>query len=369
MGIQDMLSEVARTYDRNAGSGRDVKGQQVLRAVAGRTDLALPPGFRAKGHGGQTTPAATPWIGIFEEKGQSDPKHGLYLAYIFSADLKNVSLTLQQGITWLEERLGKGKAREQHLRREAARLRRALQRQERQGWIDEPRFRDKADRPRAYEAASVIAKTYDTSALPSDVALMEDLLRGMEFLRLTEMVNQIVWEGDSPDSPEISYDPGEHAVPPVDDPLANFLPKDSGDYEVQIRARQQVKRRTHEALIKDFGLHVAARGYEPITRLQHPKDLVLRPQGASGESGEWLVEAKVVRNGNPTQAVREALGQLFEYQHFLYLKKPEPFLVGLFSEEIGAYAPYLEKRGIASIWRDGDGWDGSSRAQEWGMTS
>ncbi|MFE4591254.1 MrcB family domain-containing protein [Streptomyces laurentii] len=370
MGIRDMLSEVATTYDRTAGSGRDVKGQQVLRAVAGRTDLALPPGFWAKGHGGQTTPAATPWIGVFEENGQTDPKQGLYLAYIFSADLKNVSLTLQQGITWLEARLGKGKAREQHLRREAARLRRAIQRQERQGWIDEPRFRDNADRPRAYEAASVIAKTYDTAALPGDVALMEDLLRGVGFLRLTKTFHQDLWESDGPEGLEFSYDPGSHATQSSDDPLANFLPKDSSDYKAEITSRQQVKRRSHEALINDFGLYVVERGFEPITRLQHPKDLVLRTQGApKGSEEEWLVEAKVVRNGNPTQAVREALGQLFEYQHFLYQKQPEPFLIGLFSEEIGAYAPYLEKRGIASIWRDGSGWDGSSRAREWGMTS
>lgn len=365
-----MLSEVASTYDRTATSKREVKGQQVLRAIAGRTDLALPPGFRAKGHGGRTTPASTPWIGVFEENGQRDPSRGLYLAYIFSADLKNVTLTLQQGITWLEVRLGRGQAREDHLRRRSAQLRRAIRRQDRQGWIETPSFRFDAERPRAYEAASIIARTYDTSALPSDVALIEDLLVGIRFLRLTEAVDQVWWEGDGSEGPEVFYDQGEHGTQPSDDPLANFLPKDSSDYKAEITSRQQVKRRSHEALINDFGLYVVERGFEPITRLQHPKDLVLRSQGAPKDSGdEWLVEAKIVRNGNPTQAVREALGQLFEYQHFLYQKQPEPFLIGLFSQEIGAYAPYLEKRGIASIWRDGSGWDGSSRAREWGMTS
>ncbi|MFJ9581433.1 MrcB family domain-containing protein [Streptomyces sp. NPDC101191] len=370
MGIRDLLSEVASTYDRTAGSGRDVKGQQVLRKVAGRTDLALPPGFKAKGHGGQTTPAATPWIGVFEESGQRDPKKGLYLAYIFSQDLADVSLTLQQGITWLEDRLGRGQAREDHLRRHAARLRRAVRRQERHGWVDEPRLRDGAARPRAYEAASVIAKTYDTAALPTDVTLMEDLLLGIESLRLAEEADRVWWGSDAPEALEMSYEPGHHAPQPVANPLANFRPKDSSDYVAQIRARQQVKRRSHETLIGDFGLHICERGYVPITDLQHPKDLVLRPQGASEESSEeWLVEAKVVRNGNPTQAVREAIGQLYEYRHFLYLKRPDPFLIGLFSEEIGAYAPYLEDQGIASVWRDGSGWGGSARAQEWGMTS
>ncbi|WP_405853757.1 DUF3578 domain-containing protein [Streptomyces sp. NBC_00090] len=368
MGIRDLLSEVASTYDRTAGSGREVKGQKVLRSVASRADLDLPAGFKAEGHGGQTTPAATPWIGVFDERGERDPKKGLYLAYIFSADLKNVSLTLQQGITWLEERLGKGRAREDHLRRQATRLRRAVRRQERHGWVDEPELRDGAARPKAYEAASVIAKTYDTSALPSDSSLLEDLLLGIESLRRAEDFDRTWWLGDAPDV-EVSYElTGEGWTDA--DPLAGFHPKDSSEYVARISARQQVKKRSHEDLIKDFGLHVLDRGYIPITRLQHPKDLVLRQREAPEVSGEeWLVEAKVVRNGNPTQAVREAVGQLYEYRHFLYQRQSEPFLIGLFSERIGAYVPYLEAQGIASIWRDGAGWDGSPKAREWHMTS
>lgn len=375
MGIRDLLDEVASTYDRKAGSGRDVKGQQVLRGIARRTDLALPPGFRAKGHGGQTTPAATPWIGVFDEQGMRDPKKGLYLAYIFSADLKNVTLTLQQGITWLEDALGKGRAREEHLRHHAARLRRAVRRQENLGWVDEPDLRDAAARPRAYEAASVIAKVYDTAALPSDVALLEDLLLGVQSLRRAEEFDRVWWMSNDTDALELAYDLSGHARQATEsvadfDPLADFQPKDSGEYTAQISARQQVKQRSHEDLVKDFGLYVAGRGYSPITRLQHPKDLVLRQQHVSeGLGDEWLVEAKIVRHGNPTVAVREALGQLYEYRHFLYQKQPKPFLVGLFSEEIGVYAPYLEEQGIASVWRSDDGWGGSPSARDWGMTT
>ncbi|MFH9722349.1 MrcB family domain-containing protein [Streptomyces sp. NPDC017254] len=335
--------------------------------MASRTDLALPHGYKAEGHGGQTTPAATPWIGVFAEEGDKDPKRGLYLAYIFSADLKNVTLTLQQGITWLEERLGRGRAREEHLRHHAARLRRAVRRQEAQGWVDEPELRDKAARPRAYEAASVIAKTYDTAGLPSDVTLVEDLLTGIAFLHRVQEADRVWWMGDDADALEMSYEPHVH-VGPIADPLAGFHPKDSSDYVVEIKARQQVKRRSHEKLVEDFGGHVVKRGFDPITHLQHPKDLVLRRHG--GDAGEeWLVEAKVVRGGNPTVAVREALGQLYEYRHFLYRDQPELFLIGLFSEEIGVYAPYLEGHGIASVWRSGDGWDGSPKARGWGMTT
>ncbi|MBD0709848.1 hypothetical protein BU197_16075 [Streptomyces sp. CBMA291] len=375
--MRELLSKVATTYDRDAGSRRDVLGQQVLRGVAGRTDLTLPSGFKAKGHGGQTTPAATPWIEIFDEKGMRDPKKGLYLAYIFSADLKNVALTLQQGITWLEEPLGKGEAREAHLRHHAARLRRAVRRQELLQWADEPSLRDSATRPKAYEAASVIARVYDTATLPSDVALMEDLLLGVEALRRAEEFDRIWWMSGEADVIQFAYALDSHtseatpiALPADFDPLADFQPKDSSEYEVQIKARQQVKQRHHEALIDDFGNYIANRGYRPITKRQHPKDLVLaESQDSEGKGSEWLVEAKVVRNGNATTAVREALGQLYEYRHFLYRKEREPFLLGLFSEEIGVYAPYLEEQGIASIWRSGEGWAGSPQARGWGMTT
>ncbi|MHA4777314.1 MrcB family domain-containing protein [Streptomyces sp. MSC1_001] len=375
MGIRDLLDEVASTYDRSAGSRREVRGQQVLRAVASRTDLALPPGFRAEGHGGQTTPAATPWIGVFDEQGMRDPKKGVYLAYIFSADLKNVTLTLQQGITWLEDRLGRGRAREEHLRHHAARLRRAVRRKEHSHWVDEPSLRDSAARPRAYEAASVIAKVYDTADLPSDVTLMEDLLLGIQSLRRAEEFDHVWWMSNDARALELAYDLSGHAQRSAEsaadfDPLADFQPKDSSDYQVQISARQQVKQRSHEDLVKDFGHHVLERGYNPITRLKHPRDLVLRQQQVATERGdEWLVEAKVIRNGNSTAAVREALGQLYEYRHFLYREQPEPFLIGLFSEEIGIYAPYLEEHGIASVWRADDGWGGSPRARSWGMTT
>ncbi|WP_435969877.1 MrcB family domain-containing protein [Streptomyces sp. Qhu_M48] len=375
MGMRDLLGEVASTYDRTAGSKREVKGQQILRGVAGRTDLVLPPGFKAEGHGGQTTPAATPWIGVFDERGMRDPKKGLYLAYIFSADLKNVTLTLQQGITWLEAHLGKGIARQDHLRHHAARLRRAVRRKECLDWVDEPELRDDAARPRAYEAASVIAKVYETAALPSDIALTEDLLLGVEALRRAEEFDRVWWMSGDTDAVQLAYDLGSHAprfaVAPADfDPLADFHPKDGSEYKVQITARQQIKQRLHEDLIKDFGHHVVDRGYVPSTLRQHPKDLVLRQsRDSGGQDPEWLVEAKIVRNGNATVAVREALGQLYEYRHFLYQQRPEPFLVGLFSEEIGIYAPYLEEQGIASIWRADDGWDGSPMARDWGMTS
>ncbi|TFI24035.1 DUF3578 domain-containing protein [Streptomyces sp. 4R-3d] len=369
MGIRDLLLEVARTYDASEGTRSEVVGQRVLREVASRTDLPLPSGLFAEGHGGQTSAAATPWIGVFDPEINSSAVKGVYLAYIFSADLQTVSLTLQQGITHLEYRLGKGKARQEHLRRKAARLRRAAAIQRRNGWVDEPELRHEAARPKAYEAASVIARIYDVADLPEEASLESDLVYAADALKRTSTADRLWWFEDTNGQLELNYPPDDHMLH-QEDPLAGFQPKDSSDYIANIAAKQQIKRRRHEELISEFGLHIAACGFRPTTRLKHPRDLVLHRQDEEqGMGDEWLVEAKVVRDGNPTEAVRHAVGQLLEYSHFLYSEKglPEPHLIGLFTEDVGVYSSYLERRGIASIWQTRSEWDGSPSAKKWGM--
>ena len=64
-------------------------------------------------------------------------------------------------------------------------------------------------------------------------------------------------------------------------------------------------------------------------------------------------------------AVRAAVGQLLDYRHFFYVVPglPLPSLLALFSESIGgAYIKFLESLSIASVWRSGDSWAGSSGA-------
>jgi hypothetical protein len=101
-----------------------------------------------------------------------------------------------------------------------------------------------------------------------------------------------------------------------------------------------------------------AHGFRASTA-EHPKDLILR-QG----DREWLVEGKVLYRGNAAHAVRAAIGQLFEYERFLYAEpNRRPRLVALFTEPIGgAYVDLLETLNIASVWRSGDAWAGSTSA-------
>ncbi len=134
-----------------------------------------------------------------------------------------------------------------------------------------------------------------------------------------------------------------------------FSPKSDSDYVAEVHARVMVKSRSHERLVRDFGEWARTCGFLPST--PHPRDLVL---SASGR--EWLVEAKVIYNGDVAGAARAAIGQLLDYRYFLYVLRgfPDPGLLALFSEPIGKqYTALLESVSIAAVWRDEDTWGGS----------
>jgi hypothetical protein len=150
-----------------------------------------------------------------------------------------------------------------------------------------------------------------------------------------------------------------------EDPLRDFSPKDSSDYLAHLAGRTLVKSRAHESLVREYGDWAINQGFRPLTL--HPRDLVLEHP-----NGEWLVEAKVLYNGNATEAVRAAVGQLLTYRHFFYML-PElrlPSLLALFSHPVGtAYVGFLESLSIASVWRSEDSWDGSPIAASSGLTA
>lgn len=144
--------------------------------------------------------------------------------------------------------------------------------------------------------------------------------------------------------------------------VAYFKPKDSSEYLATIQAHTQLRRRDHERLIADFGAAITKRGFTPATNV-YPRDLTL-----DHNADHWLVEAKMVYDGDATSAVRAVVGQLFQYRHFLYPQASPPKLVALFNEPIGdAYVEFLEGLGIASIWRDSSGWSISQIAVDDGL--
>jgi hypothetical protein len=140
------------------------------------------------------------------------------------------------------------------------------------------------------------------------------------------------------------------------DPFEHFKPKDESDYEATVVGRTTVKSRRHERLVREYAEWARDRGFDPST--PHPRDLVLSRGGR-----QWLIESEGVQRGNAMSATREALGQLYWYRdaHTDWLQPPR--LVALFSEPVGdAFAMFLERNQILSVWHDEGRWRGSESA-------
>jgi hypothetical protein len=348
MDISSFLIEVATTYDRAAGMSTPT--QELLRRAGRELEQHVPGGIEVKGSGGQGGPTFTPWVGFFDPDETTSPQSGVYVVYIFSEDLQGVVLTLNQGITRLVDSFGWRQARVR-LAADAARIREAMPSGAIAGLDRKINLGSRGSRQRAYEAGNIAATRYDLDALPAEPQLRGDLRRMMALYQLAVATKRSLLQAEPGSIASASV-----LQEPVDDPLRDFKPKNSENYTAHLVGRVLTKSRRHEQLIKEYGTWIVSRGYVPSTE-EHPKDLVLRRDGR-----EWLVEAKVLYQGNATSAVRAALGQLYAYRHFLY-ERIEPQLVALFSEPIGdGYVVFLEGCGIASVWKDAEGWGGSTAA-------
>jgi hypothetical protein len=141
-----------------------------------------------------------------------------------------------------------------------------------------------------------------------------------------------------------------------------FKPKNDAEYRQAIQAREVVKTRKHETLIKAYGTWLQERGFQVATNV-HPRDLV-----AVRDGRHWLVEAKIVRAGDGIGAAREALAQLLFYRRFLYEPTERVNKLALFNDSVGeAVVGFFEELDIASVWPAGGSWVGSPLAQAAGL--
>jgi len=77
-----------------------------------------------------------------------------------------------------------------------------------------------------------------------------------------------------------------------------------------------------------------------------------------------IVEAKVIRTNRWAPAIREAIGQLYEYRYFQVVA-PESSLIFLAASKIPEiWLDYLDKdREMGAAWRTSDGFELSDRAR------
>lgn len=349
MTLRTFLETIGTNYRRTDGTSSE--SAQLIRAAPKKIGHLVTAGYTTKGSAGSGAGARCPWVAIFDPDETNTATRGMYVVYLFAADMKTVALSLNQGVTELTKIHGAPKARGL-LRSEADAIFAELPTEKTKGLDSSIDLKSTAELPKAYEAGNIAARVYDTNSLPPEHALQADLTLFVQLYQNARVIRRYLSitqhnKIHTREAPQRS----PHA------PLAHFAPKDDRDYEHTIKSQRITKSRKHETLIRQYGETLIRKGLTVATNV-HPRDMTLYTN-----DDHWLLEAKIVRQGNASEAVREAIGQLIEYSHFLYPEDDKPRKVALFNETIGdAFVEMLEINGIAAVWGSPKGWIGSPSA-------
>jgi hypothetical protein len=129
--------------------------------------------------------------------------------------------------------------------------------------------------------------------------------------------------------------------------LRPFKPRADSDYITHVSGGAFRRGRTHETLVNDFAEWLATKGL--LAASNAAIDLGL-------EHPSVTIEAKVIRPGRWAAAIREAIGQLYEYRYFQVVA-PQSGLLFLASADIPRrWLDYLDKdRQVGVAWRSSSG--------------
>ena len=127
--------------------------------------------------------------------------------------------------------------------------------------------------------------------------------------------------------------------------LSPFKAKADTDYVTRIRGGVQRRGRKHETLVNSFAAWLDAKGLDAGRNAAIDLGLSNPPV---------VIEAKIVTHW--ANAIRAAVGQLYEYRYFK-VADPKAALIVLASQPVpGAWLRYLEHdRKIGAAWPEGDG--------------
>jgi hypothetical protein len=212
--------------------------------------------------------------------------------------------------------------------------------------------------PKLEAIRDALAQQYPAAKLYLPFQFRHDGLRLMSnyFTKLPLAMQQELFgadslgEGDLPDPPQadgppIAADEDRHGRPGGF--LRLFKPRADTDYITHVSGGAFRRGRTHETLVNDFAEWLAGKGL--LAASNAAIDLGL-------ERPPVIIEAKVIRPGRWAAAIREAMGQLYEYRYF-QIVAPQSGLLFLASVDIPRkWLDYLDKdRQIGAAWRSSRG--------------
>lgn len=206
MRLRNLIGEIGAQYDRRLPMSSEA--QLLLRRADVEFEQWLPTGYRVEASGGRGRATATPRIAIVDADETTTTRRGLYVAYLFAADMSTVALTLNQGVAEIGEHLGRAGAR-RFAALQAAAIRAALHPDDIADLDTTIDLRSSAALSADYEQANILARTYNLDDLPDESAMVADLHR---FIRLYALALDAREEGRRQGSQEILTPPRRPAV-------------------------------------------------------------------------------------------------------------------------------------------------------------
>jgi hypothetical protein len=185
MAIRESLQTIATTWPayhkKRIVDGSDPVFTLVTRILPDEIRLHLPgTGFlEVEGSTGQGNITAAPWVGVFDPRITSSATVGYYVVYLYSVDLKSVTLCIAFGTTQFERQFGQGSRSFKPMRDAALRLQDLYQHSAPASLSRAPINLAATPAQRlhyAYEQAAIFSlQPYQLDGLPSEQQLIGDL--------------------------------------------------------------------------------------------------------------------------------------------------------------------------------------------------
>ena len=365
MTLNELLKSPAE-LGYNKKQGQQQPAQKALRAIKGQLLEYIPTGYRVRVSGSAVNIPEIPWISILNPELTTTTKAGLYIVYLYSADLKTLYLSMNQGYTRhkeVAEALGfKGKnvitRALKTLKSETKDLTRELKIN---GPIDSRTInsidlKSTGELPQGYESGHITGFKYSLNNMPSENQLNLDLDFMFTIYDAVREINDALRNNTKAERITMSRDVKEksNSVTIKSEDQGFFEPRTRDEYVASFTKSSYSVSPLHEALINDFAQFVKTKNWEPKNKKIQNRDLIL--QDKSGY--EILIEAKSVGKSQEL-VVRQAIGQLFAYRYVYYQGKDIP-LIALFNREINEiWQGLLASLNIYCIYSKNNKWHGT----------
>jgi hypothetical protein len=364
MTLRELLSVPTTLNYDHSGDGQQ-PAQKAL--VNSRKELLnhVPIGYLVRKSGVAPNLPVIPWISILNPELTTTTQAGLYVVYLYSADMKKLYLSMNQGYTRhelvAEESGYKGKSKTERacetLRNEAKDLLTELQLR---GLVPNKNISSislgaEGDLPKGYEAGHIVGFEYSFTNFPNENELQDNLDAMFTIYDACRSINDEIRSLGQKDRITVSKDPKTvNRISTKNDITTGFFePRNTSEYVAHFTKMTYQVSPLHEALITEFAKFAETKSWEPKNKKIGARDLVLVNNGE-----EILVEAKTVGQSQEL-VVRQAIGQLFSYRYVYYDGKNIP-LVALFNRPIAElWQGLLTSLHIDFIYSQENKWEGT----------